>query len=170
MSQDKPGEVIVTEQPSIGSLSVYASAGPEREPIFYTQDPSIFDWVEVKSKWGLWIFKQRRYSCGHTGPRAYKIRIWGTELKPNPQNSEKLCPDCDLEKLQEVAIRCCFCGFPILPGRAVALYNAGSIAEKDYPITVLDGTYAVGCMRMDCCPSGGFFSGYWNGRDIDPYN
>lgn len=165
MSQDKPKEVLVTEQPSTGSLSVFASVGPEREPMPYTQDPSILDWMEVKTKWWFWFLKRRRYSCGHIGPRAYRIRIWGMEFKPT---HKVRCPDCDLKKIQEVAIRCCLCGFPILPGDGVALYDADSIAEKNYPIKLLGNSLAIGCMRWNCCPSGGFFSGYWNGEDLDP--
>ncbi len=170
MANRRDEQVLVTEDPTLDGLTVFAKGGSEREPIVMDQDPSIVDWMEIPSKIGfLGLRKTRRYKCGHRGPGAFKIRIYGRTLLPNPKKADRLCPDCSLEELKRESIRCCLCGSGIIPGEPVALYDAQSVVAKDYKFTVVDDHLAVGCMLWDCAPSGLFFVGHWNGSEIDWY-
>lgn len=163
MAQDSRA-VHVTEQPSSGGLSIVASVGPGRKPILYTQDPAITDWVEIASTgWKHWrdfllpFWPSRRYGCGHISVKKFMVRIWGATVSPV---TDTFCADCALSEIQKVAIRCCLCGLPILPTDGVALYDRESVVGKDYEFVTIDES-AIGCMRWDCCPSGGFCAGYW---------
>jgi hypothetical protein len=40
--------------------------------------------------------------------------------------------------------------------------EAGAVQEGSFRTS--KGSY-LGCMRMNCCPSGGFFSGHWLGHN-----
>lgn len=156
---------MVKEMPTLEGLAVVFSAGPDRKAIVPLQDPSIVDWVSVRT--GLPWPRTRKYRCGHRGARKYLIHLWGEQFTPGSKKS--ICPACALDELQRTAVRCCLCGFPILPGAPVAVYDLQSVKPKDYPFAIEDGKYAVGCLRWDCCPSGGFFDGHWNGKSVDRY-
>lgn len=165
MSNDRD-KVTVDEFPSTGSFVVLAKTGPERKSIPLSQDQDILDWIEIdRPWWQRFSGKYRRYHCGHRGIKSFAIRIWGTQVRPAPKRKKAVCPDCSVELIKKEALRCCLCGFPILPGDGIASYNADSVRPKNWDFTAVGG-FAVGCMRWDCCPSGGFFSGHWDGTNI----
>ncbi|MEK7181089.1 MAG: hypothetical protein AAB738_02005 [Patescibacteria group bacterium] len=63
--------------------------------------------------------------------------------------------------------RCARCGLVILPGMAVALYGQESEGLRLDIATNIDGAI-IGCMRWDCCPSGGFLAGHWSEQGFQP--
>jgi hypothetical protein len=62
------------------------------------------------------------------------------------------------------SIPCARCGEEIHPGDAVASYRMEKAAAQEGAFRTPKGSY-LGCMRMSCCPSGGFFSGHWLGHN-----
>jgi hypothetical protein len=108
-----------------------------------------------------------RHKCGHKGHIHYSLSIKGEMTKKlwfDPQ-----CPDCKIPELEKDVISCALCGLAITPGEGVALYNSklpDVNAEFAYVITTdADGDWVAGCMRMNCCPSGGYFAGNWMGHE-----
>lgn len=110
--------------------------------------------------------------CGHKCSIGFEFNIWGNvnglKLKSERvkkvngiETAEGLCPKCYFEKLKQTAIRCCLCGYAILPSDGIALYhkNSNGINKK---VATFIGDSAVGCLLWDCCPSGGFFAGHWS--------
>lgn len=116
--------------------------------------------------------------CGHTHSEKFTLTFWDLEIDGlNPELMKKKlfsgkkvfdgsCPQCMLAMLKKHAIRCCLCGGAITPGDGVASYH------KDNPINheaaTFVGDYALGCLRMGCCPSGAFFSGHWTEEGFKP--
>jgi len=103
------------------------------------------------------------FACKHTGPSRYTLDLYGEvtgEFVAGEENC--LCSECMLVKAKEELIRCAACGLPIFPGQGVALYGKGSSLKY-----VAVGTGAcnswIGCLRWDCCPSGAFYAGVWQG-------
>jgi len=166
------GEIQVTEKPEIAGpngerLSIAASAGPERQPLTPAQDPTIVDYV-LTPKLGLFN-PVKQHGCGHLGPSYYNIRVYGGIITPTKEHAQELCPDCLIKEVKETFVRCCLCGLYIMPGDPVAVYCANSVEPKDFAFTIV-GSSAIGCLRWDCCQSGGFYAGNWTGKDIDPSN
>lgn len=106
------------------------------------------------------------YPCGHRGSESYRVHVYGL-LSRDFKGSER-CPDCRLAEAKEFIIRCALCGLPIVPGDSVAMYYKTSGGLKIEIGHKIDDSY-VGCLRWDCCPSGGLFVGHWTGKDIKPY-
>lgn len=119
--------------------------------------------------------------CGHFGPQKFEVTLWGNEqhgyelpakfisgVIKKTAAKDFLCPRCHFERMKDGAIRCCLCGGSILPDDGIALYAATSAGVHE-TATIIDGS-AVGCLRMDCCPSGGFYAGTWSGESIIPIN
>lgn len=111
--------------------------------------------------------KKVRYRCGHDGWKDYIGHFYGEEMEPMKGilKSRKKCPDCQVAEMKEVTRRCALCGLPIMPGSPVALY-AGPASSFTKEWTTKVARYAMGCMRWDCCPSGGFFAGHWTGKEF----
>lgn len=110
------------------------------------------------------------YRCGHEGPSKWVAILFGLELEPRDEVLEKRekCPNCMTGPLFEGVIHCALCGLPVMPGDPVALYAGPKKAfrkEKGWVVKHLDGQ-AIGCLRWDCCPSGGFFAGHWDGERV----
>jgi hypothetical protein len=63
------------------------------------------------------------------------------------------------------AIRCAFCGRTIQPDEGVCTHAEGG-ARPEWTTRERNGR-PLGCLRTDCCPSGGYFLGYWTGSDVD---
>jgi hypothetical protein len=105
------------------------------------------------------------YSCGHKAPSAFSLNLWGEESFEFKDTH--LCPDCWLNRFKEHTTRCVLCGLPIFPGEGVALYS-----EKSPDLMLKQGTKVgesyIGCLRWDCCPSGGFFAGHWTEEGFKP--
>ena len=116
--------------------------------------------------------------CGHTGPAHFRIKIWDDTLEFKvPESVIKksgtkehvagICPECFAVKIGQTAIRCCKCGKTILIDDPVSLYPKGSdVVNND--IAEYAEEYAIGCLRIECCPSGGFFAGHWTTIGFKP--
>jgi hypothetical protein len=105
--------------------------------------------------------KIRNYKCGHRGPVWFALNTYGAESKKI--GSSKTCPDCTIGILRQMVIRCALCGLPIFPGEGVALYSRASSQYKSIATKV--GKNFIGCLRWECCPSGGFYAGHWTGEN-----
>ncbi|OHA70307.1 MAG: hypothetical protein A3D64_00405 [Candidatus Wildermuthbacteria bacterium RIFCSPHIGHO2_02_FULL_49_9] len=153
-------------------LGVLVSAG-ESKP----KRPNFFDdeTIEFKETVGLTLLFRE---CGHHGPEGFMFNIWGNSksLKTAPTritrengqaHAEGVCPKCYFEQLKQAAIRCCLCGYAILPGDGVALYHKNSKGINKAVITLVDDN-AIGCLLWDCCPSGGFYGGHWTAEGFQP--
>ena len=123
----------------------------------------------VQLKRILSLFTRRgRFSCGHVARLSGKTENEGGPLIWNMSPWEaagSVCPNCAIEK----AISCCFCGKQIYPGSPVALYGKDSGGINWEKATKV-GDNAIGCLNMDCCPSGGFFAGYWTTEGFRHYS
>ncbi len=107
------------------------------------------------------------YKCGHEGPTAAVFNLYGQTYGCNPAAlvGREKCPAClNAEGLKGV-IRCCCCGFAILPGSGVVRYADPSSYRKEW--TTIDGGAAVGCMRQNCCENPFGVSGTWNGKEVE---
>ena len=107
------------------------------------------------------LFTRRaKFSCGHVdklkGKRKDGDETITWSLSPG-KSSESVCPKCAFEN----AIKCCFCSKKIYPGSPVAVYAISSRGINWEVAVKLDEHQVIGCLRSDCCPSGGFFAGYW---------
>ena len=141
-------------------FGVFVQAGDIPDP---TKLPKATGEIIVVPKgWGLF---QKKYSCGHRGPRRFAFNAYGVEVGYN--NQEKLCPACALDLAYREIIQCSLCGLSIVPGSPVALYDASSPDLRKDGITFV-GEFAIGCLRWNCCPCGGFFSGHWTRDGFEP--
>lgn len=82
----------------------------------------------------------------------------------------KLCSSCEVPDMLTRTIRCILCANPIFPGSPVARYMVNAEMLKSEHVSSAaftdDGIEAFGCLSMDCCPSGGFFAGHWDGNNV----
>lgn len=110
-----------------------------------------------------------KFQCDHLGAKKIEIILYGESIFRGETKDARpqLCPNCILEEIKQFSIRCAFCGGAILPGEGVALYN-----KESEGINKKWGTYVgeniIGCLAMDCCPSGGFFAGHWTMQGFKP--
>ena len=108
------------------------------------------------------------YGCGHQGIGLFKVNLYGgDEIAPNENVLCKRlkCPNCMVIELLAKTIRCARCGLAIMPGEGVAKYSR---AKYDPEYATVDGDCVIGCLRWECCPSGGYIVGNWNGEKIVP--
>ncbi len=114
------------------------------------------------------------YQCGHRHPDHFAVNLYGEKfcLTDKKLAERQLCANCHLEMLKKFAIRCAKCGFAIMPGDGVALYCFNKkLFKKTAWITLVGDDKekdVIGCLRWDCCPSGGFFAGHWTGERFKP--
>ncbi len=111
-----------------------------------------------------------RYACGHDGPTRFKMDFWGEPIGQGDA-SEKMppkCQECLIAEIRLDLIRCCLCGYSIGPGDKVALYNYGTFRTDATKVGEGERAQFVGCLRSDCCPSGGFFGGHWTRDGFKP--
>lgn len=108
------------------------------------------------------------YACGHSGPRKFVINLYGQIREPNDEFfvERKMCPVCFIDSLRKVTIRCGVCGNAIFPGEPVAAYANNDSFNPKW-LTLTPNGSVIGCLRMDCCPSGGFFAGHWSGERFE---
>ncbi len=107
------------------------------------------------------------YGCGHEGATKGRYVVYGEEFTMDFERMHagaERCPECIVGEMRKDIIRCALCGHFILPGQAVAVYGGGCELKQKWSTRTPDGGY-IGCMRWDCCPSGGFYAGHWFGRD-----
>jgi hypothetical protein len=107
------------------------------------------------------------YRCGHDGVADFSADIYGEVFAPRPEvlQAREKCPECMLAQLLAGTIRCAICGLLIPPNDPVALYRKCG-KERSYAYAV--GDKVIGCLRDDCCPSGGFYAGRWSGKEFVP--
>ncbi len=108
------------------------------------------------------------YECGHRGAKTFTLNAFGDKF-PAPDTmlaERKRCPDCETADVRAVIIRCAVCGHGIFPGEPVALYSDDARFNEKWKTKIDQGV--IGCMRMNCCPSGGFFAGHWSGKEFVP--
>lgn len=152
------------KQPKLqaGGLSVAAST---QEPP--SAPPQVSDECTVvpKSK------DKVAFACGHEDFSVFAHNFFGAEFPVNAAflRSRVKCGACMLAEVRPLLIHCAVCGRVIFPGDAVAVYDNDASFNKAW-VTAADekATGVIGCLRMDCCPSGGFFAGHWNGRSFEP--
>jgi hypothetical protein len=151
ISPDEHGPVV-----SPGGMSVAAST---RAPVPMPQSSDLCEITPGSDK-------RVSFDCGHDGPVSYAITLFGGVMALSEEGllQRKMCAECCLRHMREGCIRCAVCGFAILPGSPVALYSGGPIRE-DIATKTPDGAF-IGCLRWDCCPSGGFFAGHWDGKQF----
>lgn len=148
-----------------GGMSSVASAGgsTSEKPNFFNDETVSMQEISDSPL----LFK----ACGHYGAQRFAFAIWGNkqtlELKDELITQENgtatakgECPKCFFENAKQFSIRCCLCGYAILPGDGVALYYKSSKGINRETATFINDN-AVGCLLWDCCPSGGFFAGHW---------
>lgn len=110
------------------------------------------------------------WGCGHEAPARYRHNFYGTRLEPKDEVFEKRerCGDCAHGWFGTCVIRCVLCGHAIFPGEPVAVYRDMRRFRKAWKTYAdREKTAVIGCMRGNCCPSGGFFCGHWTGEGID---
>lgn len=109
--------------------------------------------------------RQHQFECGHVGPKRYDLDLFGQVMKNSGETPRK-CGKCLEDHLRRDVARCAVCGLVIFPGEGVAVYAP----DSDFPsawVTEVDGG-VIGCLRMSCCPSGGFFAGHWTTEGFLP--
>lgn len=127
-------------------------------------DPSKLQEPEFESRIHSRIPIPWYHKCGHRGFIRYNLSIKGARTKANWFESK--CPECRIAELEKEFISCALCGLYIAPGDPIALYNASNEYVNPWAQIHIDpnqNRWAIGCMRWDCCPSGGFFAGHWLG-------
>lgn len=140
-------------------MAVMASSDGQKRDDFPKSTAEIV-LVDVRS------FFFRNYACGHKGSRKFSISLFGGKLKTISQ--KRHCSNCFLNLLKKVAIRCAVCGFGIMPGDGVAVYSAENEFLAGVMYTKTENKGVIGCMRMNCCPTGGFFAGHWTENGFKP--
>lgn len=98
--------------------------------------------------------------CGHPSAEEIRMHVYGADLVVS--GIEK-CPSCLQHEARQTIIRCVCCGLPIIPGEAVALYRDNGKFRFFRQGTKVEDAF-VGCLRFECCPSGAYFAGHWEGR------
>lgn len=110
------------------------------------------------------------YTCGHRFARSFAHNLYGQvyDIDDKLLASRRHCGACLLEMTRAKVIRCALCGRVILPGDGVAVYDDDPGFNRAW-VTSLSGATTptvIGCIRMDCCPSGGFYAGNWSGEQV----
>ncbi len=76
-----------------------------------------------------------------------------------------MCSKCAIE----ASIDCCYCSKKIYPEDPIALYSVTSGGINWEKATKVGEEQVIGCLRSDCCTSGGFFAGYWSTKGFQTY-
>jgi hypothetical protein len=139
---------------------VASVGGPEEKPPECTDVLAAFALSDTKVK----------YACGHEYADKFGHDFYGEkcEVLETTLARRDLCGECMLDQVRPYIIRCAACGFSIWPDEPVAVYGNNGSFKKERCTTTSGGGGVLGCMRMNCCPSGGFFAGRWNGQTLVP--
>lgn len=105
--------------------------------------------------------------CGHRTKVRGVVMMLGKEVAfklPLKHGETAHCSDC----LAKMAIRCAWCGEPILIGHPITLYSAmnGDWVAPDYAVPYSEGEddrsgRYLGCLRWKCAEMGGDRAGFW---------
>jgi hypothetical protein len=113
----------------------------------------------------------KTFDCRHGGPVWFVLNMYGT--KPTRLESKTDCPECLIEKIKLHSIRCANCGYIILPGEDVGLFNT----TRTYLPHKNKGTFAdrgnnliIGCTRPRCCQLGIHAVGTWTEKGFIPHH
>lgn len=110
------------------------------------------------------------YKCGHRHAERFTLNLFGEPITLTDAGyaRRELCAECLLASMRRGLIRCAACGLSILYGEAVAVYvdNGGFKEEWKTPVVTGRERGAIACLRENCCPSAGFFTGYWTGLRV----
>lgn len=163
MSEGKSMKRPSRQDKTVDGLVVVASTGGNEKPM-----PEPTDELAVVNRQG----KRVHYACGHDDHVMYSHNFFGEVLtltKKILAKREK-CAECMLADVKPHIIRCAACGFAIMPGESVALYADNGKFNPKWAKTVGEGERrnVIGCLRWNCCPSGGFFAGYWTEQGFEP--
>jgi hypothetical protein len=115
--------------------------------------------------------KTTKYSCGHIGYEMFKVVFYGQTdeaIWPRDDRAGRRikCPACMVVELFSKTNRCALCGSVIMPSDPVAKYKINTANRKFLTDANTLGDDCIGCLRNDCCPSGGFFAGHWDGKKV----
>lgn len=158
--EDPLDQRIARDLPEVSGPSgehIIVSAGPVPKPLPRSNDEICIVGLSTR---------KIANECGHDGPQWYQLNMFG--LVSDKIDDGKHCPDCLINQLRQHVIRCSLCGLPIFPGNGVALYHESSEGLKHKDVSVRVGESYIGCLRWDCCPSGGFFAGHWSEDGFKP--
>ena len=111
-----------------------------------------------------------RFACGHDYATRFGHDFYGErmEVADSYAAMREKCGDCMLAEIKPLIIRCCACGHVIMPGEGVAAYGNDGSFNAAWCTELPDGKTVLGCMRRECCPSGGFFAGHWSSSGFRP--
>lgn len=103
------------------------------------------------------------FKCGHSGPKEFIHDLWGEkyQIKAEIVATLEKCGQCLLDEALKSSIRCCKCGFAILPGSWVVRYADIFLFKKEW---TTDQGGAIACMRTNCCQNPFAVSGNWDGE------
>jgi len=111
--------------------------------------------------------RRHTYKCGHEDSIYFEISVFGSVLGMKQESFQTdECGACTLKSTGlDTSIRCCMCGHPIMPGDGIALYSGFNKPDKQAwktpYVMVANEKRWIGCLNMNCCPSGGFFGGHF---------
>lgn len=97
--------------------------------------------------------KKVKCNCGHTSPRRKIIFILSEEysLSFKGKGNPELCPDC----WARMAIKCAWCGKPIMPFDPITLYSPKNPDDFEIPKHAVvyseNPLRLVGCLRWEGC-------------------
>lgn len=118
--------------------------------------------------WKCAPFLTRDYECGHSDSRRFRVKAFDREEVRVSQHEH--CPTCFIAYVKKHTIFCGLCGLSIMPLDQVALYSYENEDKNQIPE---NATYhnksVIGCLRPNCCPSGGFFAGHWTTKGFKSY-
>lgn len=115
-----------------------------------------------KLRYWLCKFFGRNYKatvCGHKTKLIGKGKVFGQEYISVRKIPFEYCCGC----LEKMAIRCAWCGNPILTGDPVTLYTPlKDFVIPDYAIVYKeDPLQLVGCLGWKCADTGADRTGFW---------
>ncbi|MEK7620145.1 MAG: hypothetical protein AAB413_02825 [Patescibacteria group bacterium] len=121
--------------------------------------------------------------CGHTMWREERMVLGDQTVRTSNPNfslvlaraprwlqrffAPKRCVLCQFKAEFDAAIQCAYCDEVIFRGDPVSIYEPADELPEGFEAraTHTAGGF-VGCMCMDCCPTGGFFAGHWVGNGV----
>ena len=111
------------------------------------------DGVTFRSRWPLW---GRKYHCGHSDAKRFKIRVRGAMIAPRDDDKRR-CAACIMAWLKWRIIDCPLCQRPIFPGEPVWRFN-------------VDDLKGFTCLRMGCASAIPIPEHLWNwdGEQLAP--
>lgn len=98
--------------------------------------------------------------CGHKAKWKTRLFIGGSQGIYTLHKDTDYCPEC----FSKAAIKCAWCGKPIMPGDPITLYTPRKNdfeVPKHAVVWETDPLQLVGCLRWGCAESGADRSGFW---------